>query len=250
LKSITIDKFSNLDPAIIKKIESIENEKIAKILKKQAVFSNPKNSHLNLTSKQWKKLNLYLKQIASLKKMKSKRLELIIQKIIKSFNKLENELKKPNKSIYLQRLNQTIMEFEGEKDTLKSLISLFYRLKDNNYIDQEAKKVTLCTMHAAKGLEFKYVFLIGFEKGYIPYLKKEADPEEEKRLFYVALTRAKNNVYLIRAKNRLKNRKAKKSDFLEVIASPFLKKIIDPKLEKIKKKLRRQEIKKQQTSLF
>ncbi|MBW1822652.1 MAG: ATP-dependent helicase [Deltaproteobacteria bacterium] len=69
----------------------------------------------------------------------------------------------------------------------------------------QAEKVSLMTIHAAKGLEFSVVFIAGCEKGYIPFERrgdKETDINEERRLFYVAMTRAKERLYLTRAKKR------------------------------------------------
>lgn len=69
----------------------------------------------------------------------------------------------------------------------------------------QAEKVSLMTMHAAKGLEFPVVFIAGCEKDLIP-LKRQgaepADPPEERRLFYVAMTRAMERLYLTRVKKR------------------------------------------------
>ena len=58
------------------------------------------------------------------------------------------------------------------------------------------------TMHAAKGLEFPVVFICGVEDGLIPFRDRGADLEEERRLFYVGLTRAKDEVVLTRARSR------------------------------------------------
>ena len=61
------------------------------------------------------------------------------------------------------------------------------------------------TMHAAKGLEFPIVFIIGCEKDYLPFQRdggNSSDPAEERRLFYVAMTRAKSELYLSYAKKR------------------------------------------------
>jgi DNA helicase II / ATP-dependent DNA helicase PcrA len=60
-------------------------------------------------------------------------------------------------------------------------------------------------MHAAKGLEFEYVFVVGLEEGLFPHSRSYADPtemEEERRLAYVAITRAKKHLYLTHAKSR------------------------------------------------
>jgi len=75
--------------------------------------------------------------------------------------------------------------------------------------DRQGEGVTLMTVHAAKGLEYKHVFITGLEDGLFPHERKESlfgsaiDDEEERRLFYVALTRAKEKVYLSYAQSRM-----------------------------------------------
>jgi DNA helicase-2/ATP-dependent DNA helicase PcrA len=72
-------------------------------------------------------------------------------------------------------------------------------------IDLAAQRVKLLTLHAAKGLEFSYVFIAGCETGLLPLEpegREPSDPEEERRLFYVGLTRGKNQVFLTRAGSR------------------------------------------------
>jgi DNA helicase-2/ATP-dependent DNA helicase PcrA len=69
----------------------------------------------------------------------------------------------------------------------------------------QVEKVSLMTMHAAKGLEFPVVFITGCEQGLIPYLnpeKKQNNLQEERRLFYVAITRAMERLFLTRASKR------------------------------------------------
>ncbi len=71
---------------------------------------------------------------------------------------------------------------------------------------QDKKGVTLMTVHAAKGLEFDTVFVSGLEEGLFPHEamdeSAERDEEEERRLFYVAVTRAKNRLYITMARIR------------------------------------------------
>ncbi len=76
---------------------------------------------------------------------------------------------------------------------------------DPDGYDGRSQKVSLLTLHAAKGLEFTNVFISGCEDGYIPLRDTGGhvtDPAEERRLFYVAMTRAKTMLFLSRAKNR------------------------------------------------
>ena len=73
--------------------------------------------------------------------------------------------------------------------------------------DEDADAVVMMTIHSAKGLEFPVVFLPGMEDGIFPgmqnILGSPEDMEEERRLAYVAITRAKDRLYLLRAKNRM-----------------------------------------------
>ncbi|MBO5459636.1 MAG: ATP-dependent helicase [Lachnospira sp.] len=84
--------------------------------------------------------------------------------------------------------------------------------------------VNICTMHGAKGLEYETVFVIDVNEGIIPYHKAVLDSEieEERRMFYVAMTRAKKKLYLCFVKERY-NKKAEKSRFLEEINHEYAK---------------------------
>ena len=98
----------------------------------------------------------------------------------------------------------------------------------DNDKDENADKVTLMTVHAAKGLEFNNVFIVGMENDLFPSKRSLENPkaiEEERRLFYVAITRAKKNCIISYAKNRFRNGEtntATPSFFLNDIDDRFL----------------------------
>lgn len=99
--------------------------------------------------------------------------------------------------------------------------------------DSDEEKITLMTMHAVKGLEFDYVFVVGFEEGIFPHnnsMESSEDLEEERRLCYVAITRAKKQLYLINARSRLLFGKVSSN-----IPSRFINEIGMDMLDEIKK---------------
>ncbi|HMB00856.1 MAG TPA: UvrD-helicase domain-containing protein [Spirochaetota bacterium] len=141
---------------------------------------------------------------------------------------------------------QTVINFlqpdkKEKKDTAAELVNIAGRY-GNNYrkffedillreetdpLSSHTEAVSLLTLHAAKGLEFKAVFISGCEQGMIPYtfFRKKSDIDEERRLFYVGMTRAKRFLYLSYACKRLirgKNRPMVKSSFLQSIEDDLL----------------------------
>jgi len=92
----------------------------------------------------------------------------------------------------------------SEQDIIQFLNSLSLQT-DTDTWDDRVEKVSLMTLHAAKGLEFPVVFIAGCEDGLIPFQRSEKDSvdiEEERRLFYVGMTRAKQRLYLTCARKR------------------------------------------------
>jgi superfamily I DNA/RNA helicase len=108
---------------------------------------------------------------------------------------------------------------KGDRAQFSEFLRLL-ALRQDSEEEEAIDRVTLTTMHGAKGLEFPYVFVIGLEEGLMPHQRSltehatDAGPpggdgesgghsiEEERRLFYVAVTRARDRLYLMRAKNR------------------------------------------------
>jgi DNA helicase-2/ATP-dependent DNA helicase PcrA len=108
----------------------------------------------------------------------------------------------------VQELRRLAFDFE-EKGLTEFLQTLALVSDQDTIPDAEKERsqgaITLLTLHAAKGLEFNQVFIIGLDEGLLPHSRSRDDPEEmaeERRLFYVGMTRAKNQLYLLRAERR------------------------------------------------
>ncbi len=88
---------------------------------------------------------------------------------------------------------------------LRAFLEALLLQKETDLYDARADRVTLMTLHAAKGLEFPVVFIVGCEEGLLPYTLagREPDIEEERRLFYVGMTRAQQRLILLHARRRL-----------------------------------------------
>ena len=107
------------------------------------------------------------------------------------------ELHQTGKAVIQDYLSQLSLNSKEELD------------KDKKEDNQNA--VTVITLHGAKGLEFPVVFLVGLEDGCLPHqrtIDEGTDLSEERRLFYVGITRARDELFLVRAKNRIRYGKA------------------------------------------
>jgi DNA helicase-2/ATP-dependent DNA helicase PcrA len=149
--------------------------------------------------------------------------ELYEDKTIEGLNRYEN----------VQELLNAIKEFvdtpELEDKSLSSFLQDIALLTDQDKNNQETDVVTLMTIHSAKGLEFKNVFLVGMEEDLFPsqmMMSSRADLEEERRLFYVAITRAKENLYFTYALSRYRFGRlmnCEPSRFIEEVDPSFIK---------------------------
>ncbi|MDF5690089.1 ATP-dependent helicase [Aquirufa aurantiipilula] len=135
----------------------------------------------------------------------------------------------------LQELLNAIKQFvddpENEDKSLATFLQSVSLLTnaDTQEDPNDRDKVTLMTVHSAKGLEFKHVFLVGLEEDLFPsqmMLQSQADLEEERRLFYVAVTRAEKKLMISYAESRYQFGRLKScepSRFLDEIDSAYLK---------------------------
>ncbi len=149
------------------------------------------------------------------------------EKTLEADIKLENleEFKSITKSFEEREGIVSLGEF---LDELSLVSDVSEQKNDNN------EKVTLMTMHAVKGLEYDYVFIIGFEEGLFPHnncFESNEELEEERRLCYVAITRAKKKLYLINARSRVLYGRVSSN-----IPSRFINEIGNEYLEEIGKK--------------
>ena len=193
-------------------------------------------------------------ELLQLNKIKPKT-KLGLVKILQLFNKWRSDLKEKkhyelmeiilDESGYSKMLkNKKDLESEGRLENLKELIRGMHDF-DNlqgflehvalaTSIDQdwEGQKVNLMTMHGAKGLEFDAVFLPGWEEGLFPHQKSLEEKgdlalEEERRLAYVGLTRAKKESFISFVMNRMY-----RGDWIESLASRFIDELPEKNIKK------------------
>jgi len=108
----------------------------------------------------------------------------------------------------IRELKSVSVQHQNILDFLENvaLVQQEYSLQEKNKKDDTKNGVRLMTLHASKGLEFEMVFLVGFEEGILPHSRsilEGDDVEEERRLCYVGLTRAKDYLYISLAQRRL-----------------------------------------------
>ena len=122
---------------------------------------------------------------------------------LESEDSLEAEVRLENLEEF-KSITKAFEEMEGSVSLEEFLLEISLVSDVEEYKD-DPNRISLMTVHSVKGLEFNYVFVIGLEEGIFPHmnsLMESSDVEEERRLMYVAITRAKDDLHLINARRR------------------------------------------------
>lgn len=162
-----------------------------------------------------------------------------IEYLEKEFQKNEKlgKFKVHNIETFLQSIERWEMNPYNEKSSIYDYLNRITLLTRDD--DESSGKVALMTIHAAKGLEFPIVFIAGVEEGLLPHersIEENAENiEEERRLFYVAVTRARQKLFITSCKTRRKlggKKECKPSIFIEEIPKDLIRYyVVDEKRE-------------------
>jgi len=153
---------------------------------------------------------------------------------------MSQALKQPLGEPGVERLEQLRQRAAPFGNNLAEFLEATVLQKETDLYDPRADRVALLTLHAAKGLEFPTVFIVGCEEGILPYQRRDepADIEEERRLFYVGMTRAQQKLILTHARSRFlfgRKQQNEPSRFLKDIEET-LKELKEMAARKVKKK--------------
>ena len=174
---------------------------------------NDETSVNTIAGKAAKKVNQFAQMITDCQtKIKENSAAEILNQILNTSGYLE-DLKQQgtdeaeNREENLNELVNAMLQFQedNEDPTLESFLSSAALASDLDNLQEGEKAVSLMTLHSAKGLEFPIVFLVGFEQGLLPHNRSLRDPldlEEERRLCYVGITRAKEQLFITYARER------------------------------------------------
>ncbi|WXR61295.1 DUF3553 domain-containing protein [Peptostreptococcaceae bacterium AGR-M142] len=195
----------------------------------------------DISSRAANKLSTFATMISSFMAMKEiYNITDLIQKIIDNTGYIKvleevNDIESKTRIENIKEFISVAVEFEQSSDIkdLETFLATISLSTDIDKLDESAKAVSLMTLHSAKGLEFPIVFLAGLEEGIFPVTRAmfdETQLEEERRLCYVGITRAKETLYLTHAGRRTlygKTNYSKKSRFLDEIPNGFIKNLND-----------------------
>ncbi len=192
-----------------KKFASSRNLKMTEVIFSEELMKEATLGGSNLAK--WEKLSEILRKIKdfALQNNLSKTLEFVLEKTGYSAHLLSME-DGEERLENIKELFTAVKKYDAEGVASNSLSKFLEEVSligadDQNAIDLKSK-VHLMTMHSAKGLEFENVFIVGMEEGLFPHSRATlsvTEMEEERRLCYVGITRAKQKVYLLSAERRI-----------------------------------------------
>lgn len=229
----------------LKTIEKVEDRASLKQESMYSVLIDIENNS-DLSTKARKSISEFVDIIGSLRVMKEAySVSKLIEKVLETTLYIE-ELAKENNEESKDRIDNLkefvsiAIEFEQnneEKDLEAFLTSISLTMETSE--DEEDDKVSLMTIHTSKGLEFPVVFLIGMEEGLFPISRSlrsmnESEIEEERRLCYVGITRARDILYMTLTQKRTlygKTSSSISSRFMEELPKHCLERLNQPKNE-------------------
>ncbi len=151
-----------------------------------------------------------------------------VQNTLESQARIENITELLSVTTHFDEASENAVDGETGIDRLARFLNDLALIADTDEGDAMTSEVTLMTLHAAKGLEFPVVFIIGMEEGVFPLIRSTDSPddlEEERRLAYVGITRAEKCLYLTNARSRIlygKTNRNAETRFLREIPSELL----------------------------
>ena len=155
---------------------------------------------------EWKKLILELEEDSKNMGLSELIENVLVKTGLRAEYELSNNLEDEAKVEYLNEFKSVAVSFEesGIYD-LETFLENIMLVADAGQYKENSDAVNIMTLHSAKGLEFKVVFILGMEEGVFPHqrsFESLSELEEERRLCYVGITRAKSKLYLLSARKR------------------------------------------------
>jgi len=191
---------SGIPYQIVGQTSLYEYKEIREILSYLWLLYNPESTiHLGKIKKQKGELKPFLHELQ--RSLDTQPVSVLIERI---YEFILNDRSASEDSKKAERVKQLITKASSFEQRLKDFLETTVLQKEIDEYDPRADRVTLMTLHASKGLEFPVVFIVGCEEHIIPYQRegKTFDLEEERRLFYVGMTRSREKLILTHARKR------------------------------------------------
>ncbi len=230
------------DVSLLRAINAPKRGIGAKTIERLETLSNQNNKSIFDTIESGKELAFKNLILDINEKMKDKSfvefIELVLEKSgLREEYELDKTIENEARLENLEEFKSIAKNFEDYNPgaTLEEFLIEISLISDVKEVKDDDEVVTLMTMHAVKGLEFDVVFVTGLEEGLFPHnnsMNDDAELEEERRLFYVAITRAKKVLYLTNAKSRILFGQVQinaPSRFIEEINSDDVEKLFEEK---------------------